>query len=197
MKYFKNSKIIPLVLSFAIILSAIGITFAYYYAEVSVANKFKTMTYSVDMEEEFYNTWGTKKVTITNKEKTNTPVVLRISYNESFTKTIDGIVYNPSNKINNEDVVIKGWTNTFLNDFVLGDDGWYYYNKVLSPEESIIIIESINLNEDLINDTYEYYKDYDYELSFNYEAIQADTKAIKKLWNIDASIDNKNIRWNL
>ena len=64
----KKIKKKPLV--FLLIIPFIGIiagTFAYYYSEISISNEFKTMTYNVQIEEEFNNTWGTKKVNFVNK----------------------------------------------------------------------------------------------------------------------------------
>ena len=62
---------------------------------------------------------------------------------------------NTNNKIDNIDVATKNWTNDFLNDFVLLDDGWYYYKKILEPgEETTNLITKIdfsleNLDEDI------------------------------------------------
>ena len=60
-------------LFFLLLLLVIGIvggTIAYYYSEDNLINQFKTSTYNVTIEEEFYNTWGTKKVSFVNKDKT-------------------------------------------------------------------------------------------------------------------------------
>ena len=130
----KTSKIKkkPLIFILLLLLTvAVGSTFAYYYNEVIIPNKFKAMTYSVAIEEVFNGTWGTKEVSIVNKEATNTPVVLRISYNELWINNADGSNVSLNNKLNKQDVVTKNWTNNFVNDFVKGDDGWYYYKKVL------------------------------------------------------------------
>jgi alternate signal-mediated exported protein len=182
-----------------LVVGIVGTTFAYFYSEVVIPNKFQAMTYNVTLKEEFYDKWGTKKVTISNNEKTNTPVVLRISYNESWRETInDTTVVSLDNNVNGKNVVTKNWTTTFTNDFVKGDDGWYYYKKVLSAEESITILESIALNEDLIK-TSAYYNDYKkatYQLDFNYEAIQADSNAIAEIWNKTVTISNKEVTWS-
>ena len=49
-----------------LVLTIVGGTYAYYYSEVILPNEFKTMTYNVTIEEEFNNTWGTKKVRFVN-----------------------------------------------------------------------------------------------------------------------------------
>lgn len=182
-----------------LVVGIVGTTFAYFHSQAEISNKFQAMTYNVTLKEEFYDKWGTKKVTISNEEKTNTPVVLRINYNESWRKKIDDTTtVLLDNNVNGENVVTKNWTTTFTSDFIKGDDGWYYYKKVLSAEESITILESIALKEDLIKDTI-YYNDYKngtYQLDFNYEAIQADATAISDIWNKKVTISNKEVTWS-
>ena len=182
-----------------LVLGLIGGTFAYYYNEVSFPNRFKTMTYNVTLEENFNDDWGTKEVFFKNKETTNMPVVLRINYNEEWSKKVNNETYTLSNTVNNQDVVTKTWTNDFLNNFTLGSDGWYYYKKVLNSGDSVQVLSSITLNENLIrnNPNYNNYKTYDYELAFNYEAIQANTEAVSSIWNKTITINGNDITWQL
>ena len=194
----KNIKKKPLIFILAIlVLGIVGGTFAYYYSEIAISNEFKTLTYNVQIEEEFNKTWGTKKVSFVNKEATNTPVVLRINYNESWRKEVNGTKLSLDNNVNGENAVTKNWTTAFTNDFIEGDDGWYYYKKTLNAGKSVQVLESIALNEDLISTSpyYEEYKDYDYELDFNFEAIQANTDAINEIWNKKATISGGNVTW--
>lgn len=197
---FKLKTLKPIVFIIILLfLGVISVTLALFYNRVTVVNKFKSMTYNVELEEEFYNKWGTKKVTIINKEETNTPVVVRISYSELWSKKSDSdVLLTLNNGLNGINVVDKAWTNSFTDDFVLGNDGWYYYKKLLGSNESVQILESINLKEDLIKDSlyYEEYLSYDYELTFNYEAIQATSEAVKEIWGIDININGDNITWN-
>lgn len=200
MKNLKKFKIKKKPLIFILLLltvTIVGTTFAYYYSEVLIPNQFKTMTYNVTVEEVFNNTWGTKQVTFANKETTNTPVVLRINYNELWRKEVDGVKLSLDNNVNGTNVVNKNFTSAFLNDFELKEDGWYYYKKVLKAEESVKVLESIALNEELIaTSPYENdYKTYTYELSFNFEAIQANSAAISEIWNRNATINNNEVTW--
>lgn len=176
----------------------IGGTFAYYYSEVIIPNRFQAMTYHVTIEEEFYDDFGTKRVSFVNQEETNAPVVLRINYNESWRKTIDDVVITPSNVIDGQDVVTKEWTDAFLNDFVDGGDGWFYYTKVLNAQESIQVLESITLNESLVSTSSDAidYQGADYELSFNFESIQASSDAILDIWGISSTIQGDDVAWN-
>lgn len=195
---FKNINKKPLIFFLAfLILGTIGGTFAYYYSETILPNQFKTMTYNVTIEEEFNNTWGTKKVSFVNKEKTNTPVVLRINYNESWRKEVNGVNYSLDNNVGGENVVTKNWTSAFTSDFIKGDDGWYYYKKTLNAQDSVQVLDSVELNENLIN-TSPYkddYKTYTYELDFKFEAIQAQSNAVSEIWGKTANINGGNVTW--
>ena len=195
---FKKIKKKPLF--FLLLLLALGIvgtTFAYYYTEIAIPNQFRTMTYNVTIEEEFNNTWGTKKVSFVNNEETNTPVVLRINYNELWRKEVNGVKLSLDNNVNGTNVVTKNWTTAFTNDFIDGGDGWYYYKKTLAAEASVQVLDSIALNESLISTSpyYNDYKSYTYELDFNFEAIQASSSAISEIWGRTATISGGNVTW--
>ena len=178
-----------------LVLGIVGTTFAYYYTEIAIPNQFRAMTYNVTIEEEFNNTWGTKKVSFVNNEETNTPVVLRINYNELWRKEVNGVKLSLDNNVNGENVVEKGWTTAFTNDFIDGGDGWYYYKKTLNAEESVQVLESISLKENLIRTSpyYDDYKSYTYELDFNFEAIQASSSAISEIWGKTPTISGDNV----
>ena len=201
MKLNRRYKIKPLLFIIAILLiGSIGITYAYFKSQGSFVNEFNTSTYNVTIEEEFYDTWGTKKVSFVNKETSNTPVVLRINYNEIWYQEVEDLGRIPlSNNVNGTNVVTKEWTEEFTSNFVLGSAGWYYYKKVLASESSVQVLKSIELNEELIKTSpyYEDYKNYNYELSFNFEAIQASVDAVKEIWGYTIEINGEEITWNL
>ena len=180
-----------------ILLVTISGTFAYFASSVSIPNKFKIMTYNVTIEEEFNDTWGTKKVNFVNKETTNTPVVLRINYNELWRKEVNGIKLSLDNNVSGTNVVTKNWTTAFTNDFIDGGDGWYYYKKILDAQQSVQVLESIALNEQLISTSpyYNDYKSYTYELIFNFEAIQANVDAINDIWGKNVYMNDGNVTW--
>ena len=195
---FKKIKKKPLFfLLLLLVLGIVGTTFAYYYTEIAIPNQFRAMTYNVTIEEEFNNTWGTKKVSFVNNEETNTPVVLRINYNELWRKEVNGVKLSLDNNVNGTNVVIKNWTTAFTNDFIDGGDGWYYYKKTLPAEASVQVLDSIALNESLISTSpyYDDYKSYTYELDFNFEAIQASSSAISEIWGKTATISGGNVTW--
>ena len=189
----KISKNFLIICGIFLLMGIVGVS-AIYISNVSLVNSFKTLTYKVDVLEEFYNDWGTKKIKVVNSEETNADVVLRVTFNESFTKGNDIL----SNEINGEEVVEKEYANDFLTHFSKDQDGWYYYDKVLKAKDSVEIINSINLKEDLIrtSEDYEKYKTYHYELGFQYETIQATEKAIKDIWGKDSKIIDGEIEYN-
>ena len=174
-----------------LIVTIVGATYAYFTSETRILNQFKNATYNVQLEEEFNDDWGTKKVWFANNEETNTPVVLRINYNESWTKEDKDGFLTLSNIYEGENVVTKNWTSDFTDNFTLGSDGWYYYNKVLKPQEKVQVLESIEKNAPAEYDSY------NYQLTFNFEAIQATESAVKELWDKTITIDGDNIQWIL
>lgn len=198
MKFRKIKKKPLIFLLMLCLLGIVGTTFAYYYTEIAIPNQFKAMTYNVTIEEEFNDTWGTKKVSFVNNEETNTPVVLRINYNELWRKEVNGVKLSLDNNVNGTNVVTKNWTTAFTNDFVDGGDGWYYYKKTLNAEESVQVLNSISLNESLISTSpyYNDYKTYTYELDFNFEAIQANSSAISEIWGKNATITGGDVTWS-
>ena len=194
----KKLKKKPLIfLTVTIALAVIGGTLAYYHGEVVVPNQFKAHTYSVKIDEEFYDTWGTKKVSFVNEEKTNAPVLLRINYNEAWIKEVDNTIVSLDNNIGDTNVVTKTWTTDFTNNFIDGNDGWYYYEKLLDAQESVQVLESIALNNALIQTSpyYEDYLSYDYQLIFNFEAIQASSTAASEIWGKTITITGDDVIW--
>ena len=186
-------------LGIAITLATIGGTLAYYYTGTIIPNQFRAHTYGVTIEEEFYDTWGTKKVSFVNQEETNAPVFLRINYNEAWTKEINNTIFSLDNNVGGVNVVTKTWTTDFTNNFVDGNDGWYYYKKILDAEESVQVLDAIALNNTLIETSpyYEDYQTYDYQLIFNFEAIQATSDAASEIWEKTVTITGDDVAWQL
>lgn len=191
-KLKKKPLIFLIALAFLVTISA---TIATYFSETSVANRFQAKTYNVTLDEEFNNTWGTKKVFIRNNENA-TAIVIRVSYNEVWSQDVDGTVVIHSNKVDNKEVALKAWTTTFTNDFILKDDGWYYYKKVLQPGSSIQLLSTVNKNTAVDFNLHPEYNSSDYELTFTYEAIQATEAAVLELWGKTITINGGNVTWN-
>jgi len=184
-KVLKKKPIIFIALLFIVLL--IGGTVAYYYSNVVIPNEFQTMTYNVKIrEEDFDGHFGPKKVFIVNQEETNTPVVLRVSYNEYWLDVNNNHLNNI--KDNGTNCAIKNWTDAWLNDFTLNtNDGWYYYKKVLNPQSEVQLLESVSSNG--CNN--------EYHLDFNFEAIQANAEAIRDIWSLGATINGDDVNWSV
>lgn len=198
-KIIKANKKPVIFILLLLVVIGVGTSIAYFYREVSIPNKFKTMTYNVGVEEEFYDDWGTKKVKFVNREATNVSVVLRINYNEIWKKKVDDVDVILNNNTNGKNNVNKEWTKAFEDDFIDGGDGWYYYKKILKGEEEVQVLNSVTLDEELIKLS-PYYQDYkvaSYELIFNFETIQADAKAVREIWDKNISIESDDVTWNL
>ncbi len=191
----KKIKILLVIVLFLVI-GTIGGTVAYYTIIKEVKNEFQALTFNVDIEEDSSDGFGKKVVDIINKD--NTPVVVRVSYNEVWSKNDNQYGYFTLNNIvNGVNVVNKEWSTTWQYDFILGQDGWYYYKKILNAGSRINLIKGISLNNDAIlksadrND----YLNYGYELNFGFEAIQATEEAVKDLWGIDVNFNGDEIKW--
>ena len=193
------------ILLFVLLIGVTG-TIAYYRSEVLIPNEFQTMTYNVSCEEVFNNQFGTKEVSFVNHED-SVPVVLRIQYDEQWILHSGSYEYSGEIILPNADstgnYVDKNWTTDFLNDFVLGSDGWYYYKKVLNANSSVKVLNSISKSSSMPTAVptptvpVEYSSLNDYNLSFNYEAIQASNDAILEIWNKNCTISGSDITWDL
>lgn len=196
----KEKKKMLVIFSCFFLFTGVLATYCYFQSSNAFQNKFYTGSYDVSLEEEFYYDWGTKVVCVSNSEEATTPAVIRLNYNEVWSNNVEGGISTLSNNVNGENVVDKEWTSTFLNDFILADDGWYYYKKVLNVGEKVCILNSVSLKEDLISQSedYEKYMSFHYELDFNYEASQATLDAIRTIWGHSAEINESGeIEWEL
>lgn len=189
----KNIK--PLIFLLSLILAGtFSGTLAYFTDSKVYNNIFDITKYNVKITEEFNNEFGTKKVNFVNDGTSD--VLIRINYNEYWSKLVgeDKIILN--NKINGENLVNKEWTEEFKNNFTYYD-GWYYYNKLLKSNSSIQVLTSISLNEDLINNSInkDEYLGTNYDLDFNLETIQASNESASDIWGAKVKIDGDDALW--
>lgn len=185
----KENKIKNLIIILAIVLlCAVSFTISFFTNRGQFTKEYNPKEYNVTLEETFNNTWGEKKVYINNQGTADT--YLRISYNEVWYKQIENTILYQNN-LEEDFVVTKNWTESFLNDFTL-IDGWYYYNKVLEGNTKLQILESIEKKKETDTNI----EGYEYELSFNFETIQATEKALQNLWDKKADINNGVIIWS-
>jgi len=185
MKRIKQNKskrylLITPVLALAVVGAGVWLAYALSYNNTDVVNEIPVGGGAVQIVDDSDPGFGKKEVSFVNSDANGIPMLLRIGYSEMWRSSNDAII---SSVYNGNNVVSKTWTSAFTNDFVDGNDGWYYYKKLLNPSDSVKVITAISLNEPS-------YAAYDYDLSFRYEAIQADVNAATELWAKTATIDS-------
>jgi predicted ribosomally synthesized peptide with SipW-like signal peptide len=175
-----------------IFITTSAVSYAFFHDEESVNNEFNTADYKIEAKEFFPITeWEKdtvleKIVTISNVGEAN--VLLRISYNEIWYKENENGKKILNNLVNGTSIVEKKWTDEFLNDFKL-INGWYYYTKVLSPNDEVTILESVKKLTDDYSDQEKY------ELDFHYEVLQAHKDSSIEVWNIESKITDDEVEW--
>lgn len=184
-------KIIIPILAILLVIT-IKTTTAYYRSDyVQTFNLFSSK-YDVEIVQDADPSWGKRIITFKNNGTSG--VYLRISYNEIWSKVVDDTEVTYNNLLNNDSIVIKEWTDEFLNNFTL-IDGWYYYNKVLEASSEVTVLKSIRLQD--YDSSWDYdYRDLDYELAWNYETVQVKNNAVEKLWNISPVEKENGIKWD-
>lgn len=153
---------------------------------ISVIEKnVKLASHGVKIIEDSDGGFGKKEISFKNDGADNSKILLRIAYSETWSDADDAIV---SNSINGNNVVSKEWTSDFNNDFINGNDGWFYYKKTLNPNATVKVLNSITLND-------ESYSKYNYDISFRFEAIQADSNAASEIWSRNVTVDGEVAEW--
>lgn len=181
--------IILLVISFLLIIT-VGVTLANYYTQHKLENNFVTADYNITLSEYFPITiWDDnnileKKITISNDG--SAAVLLRVAYNEMWIDSNGNIL---NNLYEGKEIVNKNWSNEFISNFQYYD-GWYYYKKTLLPEESVVLLNSVEKKIDVYNES-----GTQYNLDFNYEVLQADNGAAEKVWGYEATIEGSDVIW--
>ncbi len=180
-----------------VLLLTISKTSSYFSNQTTIQNNLNSKTYQVELNDKYKGRFGSKIVTIKNKDTKENNLVLRINYIEKWYKVMNGIEHTLQNEYNDRNIVTKTWTTIFENDFIF-HNGWYYYAKTLKPNEEITIITYTTFNERLIkNSPYaSAYRHYDYSLNFNYEVLESDSNIIKDNWNINTNIVESDVTWN-
>ncbi len=194
-KVLKNKPIIFLVLLLLVVM--VDGTIAYFSLTTKLDNRFNTSKYDVRLSEDFdSSTWPEltkKKVSILNDGTAD--IIVRMSYNEMW-RSNTGDVLN--NIVDGKNVVIKDWATSLESDW-LYKDGWYYYKKIIEGKSELQLLNSIMLDNTVIEKSEDYskYLTYEYSLIFNYESIQATSEAVKDIWGQDIEINDKDITWNV
>lgn len=183
----KNNKGKIAIIAAAAILVAAGTTtflvFAVSRNTSVIENKVKVADNGVKIVEDSDEGFGKHEITFKNEGEDGAKNLLRIAYSETWSKA-DGTIV--SNTAENNNVVVKNWTTDFVSDFVDGGDGWYYYKKTLNPGAEVKVLDSISLGNTS-------YAKYNYDLSFRFESVQADSTAASTLWGKTVTVGNDGV----
>ena len=195
LKKSTNNKVLLVISLLAVI--AIMTVVVTFYNDQTFASRYANKIYNVVLEKKAGNKWEDTEFSIKNNESKGKEVVLRVNYNEIWSKVDNNDTYTIDNNVNGENVVEKTWTLEFLSGFHESEDGWYYYNKTLKPNETIRILRKLQLKEDLIETSpyKEDYQTYDYDITFNYEVLEADKELVKEVWNRDVRFEKDRVIW--
>ncbi len=183
----KNKRFLLVIPVIAVVLAAASLAvYAYTKNKSTIINPLQLAGSGVQIVEDSDPGFGKREISFYNAGDNAAVVLLRVSYNETFTKSNGEIVSNLAP--NGTNIVNKTWTADFAYNFRDGFDGWYYYTRVLKPGETVQILSSITLTD-------QDYLLYDYDLSFNYEAIQASPAAAAELWGKTITINGDLVTW--
>ncbi|MBP5633462.1 hypothetical protein J6X13_00820 [Candidatus Saccharibacteria bacterium] len=180
-KKSKKFLLITPVLALVVVGAGLLIVYALSHNSTVVTSNIPVGTGTVQIVDDSDLGFGKKEVSFVNSDTSGIPMLLRIGYSETWK---DGDNNAVSNVYNGNNVVSKTWTSAFTDDFVDGGDGWYYYEKILNPSDSVKVITAIALAEPS-------YAAYDYDLNFRFEAIQANSEAATTLWSKTATINTE------
>lgn len=183
--------------------AAIGTTFAWQTWELSVTNELRAHNTSVTIEENFpHDELGTKEVCFRNTG--NSSVFLRVSYTEYWEKEENGETYLLSNLTDGKEIAQIKWSNVSWNgnnsQWYVGEDGWYYYTKILKAgdrtEDIVTQVTFDNIPDE--------YKEAEYCLYFKAEVVQCsdgsntlnspevNKDATSKLFGMEATVTRDN-----
>lgn len=185
----KRSQIL-LMITVMICVTAIGGVYAWSKLSASVTNKINTPTVDVEVVEEFdeqakVDWYQSVDKKVQFKNTGTAPVFIRVSYVELWKDASDKVL---SSVVNGQEIVKKNWTNAWKNEWVDGNDGWFYYKKVLQPNDlcSKILI-SLEFDSSNLGELADFYGNASYSLKFVSEAVQ---------YSKDIEVNRRSVRAN-
>lgn len=210
MKYLNRIKVkrsqVLLMIAVMICFMAIGGVYAWSKLSASVTNKINTPTVDVEVIEEFDEQtmvdWYKpvdKKVQFKNIG--TVPIFIRVSYVELWKNANNKIL---SSVVNGQEIVKKNWTDAWKNEWVDGNDGWFYYKRVLQPNTlSSHVLTSLEFDSSNLGELTDIYGNASYSLKFVSEAVQfsedieVNRRSVRANFGIEfVDIDNDgNITW--
>ncbi|MCF0148275.1 MAG: hypothetical protein HUJ77_07740 [Clostridium sp.] len=176
----------------------VGKTFSIFTSKDSIVNKFTTADVTGEVVENFPENekdWEDPVIKeVKFKNTGTTDAVIRVNFLENW-KQYDEEEKYLSNIIDGEEVTNKIWTAEWSTEWTKGNDGWYYYNYILKPEESTKkVLEAVEFKEKFKEE----YKDADYNLTFNMECVNADTEATKEVFGVESNyLGDGQVEWTI
>ncbi len=186
-------KKVLLILGIFLVFVTTTISLAYFTSKEKKENKFSIGSIQTKINEDFdknseevknLSTIAVKKkVCIENTGKN--PVLVRVIITPQWEKTdengnIIGNIVSASNQVQ------LNFSNDISKNWIKGNDGYYYYNKVLEPKETTsYLLESVQLKDNIPSDEKGEYKDRELEINVSSEATQVNEKALDNKWNLN------------
>lgn len=179
---------------------AVGIssTWAVYHDTTTIPNKLSTGETAVAISENFdpRSTFLPGETVVKEPYFINTGTVdlaLRVQVKEKWK-----VIGDERENLETEKVT-KNWTESWKNDWVEGDNGQYYYKKILKGKaKTDKILKSVTLSSEVSNDSHEPdYSGAEYYLSFQAEAVPASQVSEVADWGADLdSEDWEKCEWS-
>lgn len=185
-------KKVLLILGIFLVFVTTTISLAYFTSKENKENKFSIGSIQTKINEDFdknseevknLSTIAVKKkVCIENTGKN--PVLARVIITPQWEKTdengnIIGNIVSASNQVQ------LNFSNDISKNWIKGNDGYYYYNKVLEPKEiTSYLLESVQLKDNIPSDEKDEYKDRELAINVSSEATQVNEKALDNKWNL-------------
>lgn len=197
-------KKILLTLGIVLALATTATSVAYFTSKENKVNPFTIGSIETEIDEHGFKQDGDnilnqeieKKVSVRNIGKN--PVLLRVIINPQWDEERDenGKVTKLTTSASNQ--VQLNFSNDIDEHWIKGNDGYYYYNKVLEPakrdnkgniiketdgkDETKLLLKSVSL-KDIPNEEKEEYKNRKLTVNVSSEAIQVNEQALEDEWN--------------
>ncbi len=190
----------------------VATSFAYWSSTLNHKNELHADSIKGEIQETFDKNskpYGTVDKLVYFKNDNSANAFLRVVDVEYWSSVNGDETTLLPNKVKGTEVATKNWTPDFSNTnlWEKGSDGWYYYKRILRPNESTDpILSSVTFPE--YTGDHSNYKDADYHLYFRMELLQASSSeytlnssevnenAGKTVFGRKASVDkNGNVTW--
>lgn len=183
-------------LAAVLVLGAVGGTLGYYKNSAGVTNRISTKESGVTLREVFNpaDHWlpgETKEKQVSFSNSGDVPQVIRFQYtgkwSDSSGTPLPGLTVQPTVNLANT----GNWEEI---------DGWYYYKKVLQPNDvTANVIESVTFDASLTNGGYDGKTDYSgkrYTLTVTVESLSANTTETVAGWHMTFTDSGGTLTWH-